>query len=593
MRNRNRLVLASAIAGITSAASAGTFTTITVDGDMSDWASVPILVTDASADGNPIDIGTVQMANDLDNLYIRLSYITPVNPNVGPSIFLALDTDSSVATGFNIYGLSTVGSEAGFQNDFPFDQRTGFNVGSLSAAATISPIDFGNPAATVSSQEYAIPRNIAYVNTPGPVFANPGFNLMFWTDSSLAADVTSAVPYLFASANSGWNINASGDWNTNANWTYPTAPNAVDALAELGAIITGPQTVFSNAPVTVGTLKFDNTNQYIVGGTGSLTMDVSTGNAAINVVQGSHKINLPLTLNDSTTADVASAATLTIGDPLALGNKTLNKVGAGTMEVISTVSSTAGGKIQVSAGTANLRTNIGTNTSLQSDGGATNLFATQRVASVVINAGSVKVDAAGAAKVIRTGTLTVAAGKLDLTDNGLIVTSGSLAAVRGSIVSAYVGGAWTGDGITTSLGDSAHGVGYAQASQIGAETFLGETVSPSAILARYTLLGDTNLDGTVGFGDLLALAQAFGLGGQNWVNGDTNYDAIVNFNDLLSFAQNYNASLLSSGQLAQLENIGGASLVSDWALAVSMVPEPASMISIACATSLVLRRRRA
>ena len=293
MRYTNRIILAAATASIVSSAFAGTFKTIAVDGDFSDWTGVPILTADAAGDGTPIDIGNVQIANDVANLYLRVSYNTPVNPNVGPSLYLAFDVDSNLATGFNIYGLGAVGSDAGFQNDFPFDQRGGFNSGSLTAAATISPIDFGNPAAVVSSQEYSIPRDVKFANDLISVFANPGFKLMLWTDSSVAADTTIGIPYLFASPATGWAVNASGDWNINANWTYPVAPNAVGALAELGGIITAPQTVFSNIPVTVGTLTFDNSNQYVVGGTGSLTMDVASGSAAIGVVSVSGLGNKP------------------------------------------------------------------------------------------------------------------------------------------------------------------------------------------------------------------------------------------------------------------------------------------------------------
>jgi hypothetical protein len=175
---------------------AGTLANITIDGSFADWAGVPIANSDPT-DSSAIDIADVQIANDAANLYLRITYHTPVNPNTGPSLYLAFDTDNNVASGFNIYSLGTVGSEAGFQSDFPFDQRTGFNVGGLSAGATISPIDFGNPANVVSSQEYSIPRNLTFVNGGQTVFGN-SFTLMLWTDSSVAADVTGGMGYEFA-----------------------------------------------------------------------------------------------------------------------------------------------------------------------------------------------------------------------------------------------------------------------------------------------------------------------------------------------------------------------------------------------------------
>jgi hypothetical protein len=196
MRVRHRITasLLCASSAVTSA-HAGTFMPIVVDGAFGDWAGIPVLAADVS-EGTPIDIADVQLANDATNLYLRVMFHTAVNPNTGPSLFLAFDTDNNVATGFNVYGLNVVGSEAAFQNDFPFEQRTGFNSGGLTAAATISPIDFGNPTATVTSQEYSIPRSIAYSSDNVAVFGS-SFTLMLWTDGA-SADTSSGIPYVFA-----------------------------------------------------------------------------------------------------------------------------------------------------------------------------------------------------------------------------------------------------------------------------------------------------------------------------------------------------------------------------------------------------------
>ena len=179
-------------------ARAGTLADITIDGSFADWAGVPVLTTDA-ADSTAIDIADVQIANDASNLYLRVTYHTAVNPNAAGngSIYLAFDTDNNLATGFNVYGMNVVGSEAGFSNDFPFDQRTGFNVGGLSAGASIAPFSFGVAANTTTSQEYSIPRNLAFSTDNQPVFGN-SFTLMLWTDSSTSIDVTGGIGYTFA-----------------------------------------------------------------------------------------------------------------------------------------------------------------------------------------------------------------------------------------------------------------------------------------------------------------------------------------------------------------------------------------------------------
>ena len=53
---------------------------------------------------------------------------------------------------------------------------------------------------------------------------------------------------------------------------------------------------------------------------------------------------------------------------------------------------------------------------------------------------------------------------------------------------------WTGNGIVFSPADAHHSIGI--------------TDTGSAINLKYTLFGDSNLDGTVNFNDLLSLAQA-------------------------------------------------------------------------------------
>ena len=53
---------------------------------------------------------------------------------------------------------------------------------------------------------------------------------------------------------------------------------------------------------------------------------------------------------------------------------------------------------------------------------------------------------------------------------------------------------------------------------------MGQTVDGSSILVRYTITGDANLDGTVGFIDLVRLAQNYGGTNNVWSTGDFTYD---------------------------------------------------------------------
>ena len=112
--------------GIARNVSAGTYANISIDGNFSDWQGVPVVATaPAGTSGTNLDLASLSIANDESNIYLLVTYNAPVNPNAGPSVFLAFDTDNHPATGFNVYSLGLVGSEAAWQNDFPFAQSNG------------------------------------------------------------------------------------------------------------------------------------------------------------------------------------------------------------------------------------------------------------------------------------------------------------------------------------------------------------------------------------------------------------------------------------------------------------------------------------
>jgi hypothetical protein len=112
------------------------------------------------------------------------------------------------------------------------------------------------------------------------------------------------------------------------------------------------------------------------------------------------------------------------------------------------------------------------------------------------------------------------------------------------------------------------------------------------VLVRYTLLGDANLDGTVNFTDLVALAQNYNTVVSAatdgwWSAGDFTYDGLANFNDLVKLAQNYNSSISTAP-------IPGAAtdFQQDLARALAMVPEPALPAPLGLTRLLARRERR-
>ena len=121
---------------------------------------MPIAYTDATGDASPIDLATIQIANDDSYLYLRLTYGTAVNPNSGSGVFLALDNDNNPAHRIRCVRSRVGRSRAGWQNDFPFEQATGvFNTGGgiTGGAGAISPY-----FTTTTEQEYAISRSATF-----------------------------------------------------------------------------------------------------------------------------------------------------------------------------------------------------------------------------------------------------------------------------------------------------------------------------------------------------------------------------------------------------------------------------------------------
>jgi hypothetical protein len=193
------------------------------------------------------------------------------------------------------------------------------------------------------------------------------------------------------------------------------------------------------------------------------------------------------------------------------------------------------------------------------------------------------VDEAG-----RLYSLVVSSGaRLDLGRAALVVDYGAPPFVQSPLASLVAGLA---DGrIDTSA--SGRVVGYAEASELGVSSFLNQSsIDITAVLLRSTLPGDTNLDGSVQFNDLLALAQNYGNAGA-WLQGDSDYDGTIGFADLLALAQNYGSTLLADGStLAAFD--ADKLFALDWALALSVIPEPASLGLLAGASTLLLRRSR-
>lgn len=290
----------------------------------------------------------------------------------------------------------------------------------------------------------------------------------------------------------------------------------------------------------------------------------ASGTPAFTVLKSSVS-SLALNLdtgNNTVTVDYAN------GNPLPAGGLSVSGAGNHTMIISGTA---AAATCLLNGGMTTLTTSNPANTAALTvsvaAGAGVKFASSARLASLVVASGATAEMVAGAAageKVLFTQSLNLTgAAKLDLRNNGLVVDyTGAtvLPAIDALIASGYNAAAthWTGPGImsSTSAANAATAVGSTESSvALGATggTFLGQAVDGSCVLVRYTLAGDANLNGTVDFFDLTALAANYGSTAGAWSTADFNYDGQVNFFDLTTLSANYGAPLPAGVPLPSMD----------------------------------------
>ena len=123
-------------------------------------------------------------------------------------------------------------------------------------------------------------------------------------------------------------------WTMADNWTDGSVPNGVGAAANFLDTITGPSTVTLSSSVTAGTITFDSSQGYTIGGSATLTLDGFGGLTRINVLSGNHTISAPLAIPGGLVVDAQPTASLAVDLPaLAVIASDLTKQGAGTWTI--------------------------------------------------------------------------------------------------------------------------------------------------------------------------------------------------------------------------------------------------------------------
>ena len=178
---------------------AGTYKHITIDGDFSDWAGVPVAFTQPADTTLSIAYTNIFVANDENYLYIRFAISTSDDPFTSHQNMF-FDADANTATGYPAGGY--VGSEMLIQGGAGYQEKNnGFNEGGING------LDWqAAPAAPAMEFEVRISRGATFASDSTPVFANPtiGF-VMESEDSSYVAHewvpmVVGGLAYTFAEA---------------------------------------------------------------------------------------------------------------------------------------------------------------------------------------------------------------------------------------------------------------------------------------------------------------------------------------------------------------------------------------------------------
>lgn len=401
---------------------------------------------------------------------------------------------------------------------------------------------------------------------------------------------------MIAAGGPAWNLTTGGNYATSSNWTGGAVPNGVGAVANFGDKITNAASVSVGAnSYTLGTLRFNSANAYTINGTGMLMLEASGADAFVDVQQGNHKIDAGLMLHSSTTASIAANASLALNGPVVFSSgNILTKSGAGTLRLnASSFTGASNAQIAVSNGTLQIDKPLSPSVGVHTTSGAITRF------NCSTSLGYLTTSSAGTTVAITTSvgspTVVKAAGigiggntTINISNNVLLIDYTGQSVL--DAMNAYAGqGVRTGVGLISGLSDPKKGVGIVEASSIGSPTiYLNTSIDNTTVIARYTLKGDTDVNGTVNFNDLVRLAQGYNKAG-TWINGDSDYNGSVDFADLVALAQNYNSSL--SLESTMLTDLGGAAFAADFMLAQALVPEPGTLAAIAVATAMLRRRR--
>jgi autotransporter-associated beta strand protein len=156
--------------------------------------------------------------------------------------------------------------------------------------------------------------------------------------------VTTSSEYVWISSNPG-SIGEPSNWSSN------TVPNAIDVIATISTQPTNTGDFTLNDSITLGTLNYSNNQNRVISGSGSIQFQVSSGNALVNVPNGSGALALTIptvAMQSSTEFRINNTDDVTIYSQVTGANE-LIKTGSGTLSLRGSNSYT--GATRINAGT--------------------------------------------------------------------------------------------------------------------------------------------------------------------------------------------------------------------------------------------------
>ena len=535
-----------------------------------------VLVGQSGAGGGHTVSAPVTLASPLEVIVASGAAVTLAGPLTGPSAAGMTKTGAGtlVLSGNNTYAGTTTVSAGTLLAENTTGSATGTGAVTVSAA-TLGGTGFINGPVTLTGdstltstgtltinstltvQGLANQLSNGTVNTSDDVTIDPGAVFIINGTLQIAPTGTINVTGTFtagaASQAGTFNLNAGGTANVTGGLNGTGAGAATLAAGStFNATGATSMTGWTNATL--------NTNVNLNGGALGASGTVTVGNGATlragNVTANSFQVN-------------SGSATMT----------TL----AGANPATSTVSVAAGQTLGVSRNITNVNT-------LTVDGTATlHSLSTEGTASETSIVRSLVMNKDGGGKPL---------GMLDLKTGNLVVdyTGGSSPLVE--VANLVKSGAnfdpgtgnlrWNGTGITSSAIPSGpdpmlYAVGVREAVDAGSfemptlTNLEGVTLGSKAVVAKYTWIGDVNLDGKVDQNDydVMDYYQVFGTGGEafgaGWWTGDLNGDGKLNQDDY---------DLADYGQVFQ----DGSTL--------GRAPEPATLVLVGLGIAGTLLRRR-